>query len=112
MAVVFAGRIYDTTEKLPREELFGMSSQLKSTATSISRSIAEGSACSSAKDFARYLEVAIGSIFDIITALVIARNRNFLTADHYQDIYADAEILTKKIAAFRKNVVPNRVGEF
>jgi len=111
LAVTFAGNIYDLTEKLPRDEMFGLSSQLKRAATSISLNIAEGSGRSSAKKLAHYLQIAIGSIFEIITALVIARNRNFVTADQYNEIDSDAEILTKKITAFRKNVLHNGVAE-
>lgn len=49
--------------------------------------IPEGSARSSAKEFTHYLQIAIGSIFEIITALVIARNRKLLKADYYTAIY-------------------------
>ena len=112
LAVTFAGKIYDLTDKLPKDEMFGLSSQLKRAATSISMNIAEGSGRSSAKDFGHYLQIATGSIFEIITALVIARNRNFLTSEQYSGIYADAEILTKKITAFKNNLLLNGVGKF
>ncbi len=105
LAVTFAGKIYDLTAEFPKDEMFGLSSQLKRAATSISMNIAEGSGRSSPKEFAHYLQIANGSIFEIITALAIARNRNFLMSDHYNEIYADAEILTKKITTFRNNIL-------
>lgn len=111
LAVTFAGKIYDLTDKLPRDEMFGLPSQLKRAATSIAMNIAEGSGRSSAKEFAHYLQIATGSIYEIITALAIARNRNFLKVDDYTATYADAEILTKKITAFRNNVLHKRINE-
>ena len=110
LAVTFAGKIYDLTDKLPKDEIFGLSSQLKRAATSISMNIAEGSGRSSAREFAHYLQISNGSIFEIITALVIARNRKFLKTEHYTAIYADAEILTKKITMFRKTILSKGIA--
>ncbi len=110
LAVTFAGNIYDLTETFPKDEMFGLSSQLRRAATSISMNIAEGSGRSSSKEFAHYLQIAVGSIFEIIAALVIARNRHFLKPAHYNEIYADAEILTKTITTFRNNILHHRTG--
>ncbi len=105
LAVTFAGKIYDLTADFPKDEMFGLSSQLKRAATSISMNISEGSGRSSAKEFAHYLQIATGSIFEIITALAIARNRKFLIPDRYNEIYTEAEVLTKKITTFRNNIM-------
>ena len=105
LAVKFAGNIYDMTEKFPKDEIFGLVSQLRRAATSISLNIGEGSGRSSRKEFAHFLEISIGSVFEVVTAVAISRNRGMIAADHYKEIYATAEILAKKISTFKKSVL-------
>ena len=73
--------------------------------TSISLNIAEGSGRSSRREFARFLNVATGSVFEAVAAVAIARERGFLTKDYYTEIYSSAEGLAKKIARLRKTLL-------
>ena len=97
--------IYEVTEKFPKDEIFGLSSQLKRAATSISLNIAEGTGRSSRKDFAHFLDIATGSIFEVVTAITIAKTRGLTTEDRYTAVYGAAEILARKIATFKKSVL-------
>ena len=105
LAVTFAGKIYEVTESFPRDEIFGIVSQLRRAAVSISLNIAEGSGRSSRKDFGHFLDIAIGSVFEVVSAVAIARNRGIVDEDHYKGIYANAEILAKKISTFRRSIL-------
>ena len=105
LAVNFAEAVYELTEKFPKDEIFGLSSQLKRAATSISLNIAEGTGRSSRKDFAHFLDIATGSVFEVVTAVTIARNRAIMAEGHYATIYAAAEALARKIATFKKSVI-------
>lgn len=105
LAVQFAEAVYEVTGQFPKDEIYGLSSQLKRAATSISLNIAEGTGRSSRKDFAHFLDITTGSVFEVITALRIAKNRGFIAEHHYTAIYSDAEMLARKIASFKKSVL-------
>lgn len=109
-AVKFCGRIYEVTETFPKEETFGLASQVRRAATSISLNIAEGSGRSIRREFARFLDVATGSVFEAVAAVAIARQRGFVSKDYYTEIYSSAEDLAKKIARLRKTLLARGSG--
>ena len=71
-SIEFADLIYSLTRSFPDEERFGLTNQMRRAAVSVSSNIAEGSARSSRPDFARFLEMATGSLFEIVSQATIA----------------------------------------
>ena len=71
--------VYVLSKSFPTEEKFGMISQLTRAAVSIPANIAEGSSRNSEKDYARFLQIALGSAFEVQTYLVIVREMNWST---------------------------------
>ncbi|HEX3142534.1 MAG TPA: four helix bundle protein [Pyrinomonadaceae bacterium] len=71
-------RIYEVTRKLPREEVYGLSSQLRRAAVSVPSNIAEGAAGRSTIQFRNYLSVAIGSLNELATQLEIVWRIGYL----------------------------------
>jgi four helix bundle protein len=76
-AIEFAIEIYKLSKTFPREELYGLTSQIRRAATSISLKIAEGSGNNSEKEFRRFLEIALRSDYEVMTCLEIALRLNY-----------------------------------
>lgn len=93
-------QIYLLTMKYPREEIYGLTSQTRRAATSIPLNISEGAAKSSNKDFARFLEMAIGSSNELETALIVAKNIQFITEDMLKPFENEIIELRKMITKF------------
>lgn len=90
-AINFADTVYSVTREFPSDERFGLTNQMRRAAVSISSNIAEGSFRNSRKDFARFLEIAIGSLFEVISQSFISRNQGFLTPEEFEILYIAAE---------------------
>jgi len=80
-AVDLALVIYRTTGEFPKHELYGLTSQMRRAAVSISSNIAEGKGHSSDGDFGRFLFHARGSLLELQTQIVIARGLEYLTKE-------------------------------
>jgi len=68
-SVALATHIYQITEKFPKSEIYGLTSQMRRAAVSISSNIAEGSVRASSKEFAQFLSIAGGSLSELDTQL-------------------------------------------
>jgi four helix bundle protein len=90
-AIDFADLIYKQTQSFPLEERFGLTNHLRRAAVSISSNIAEGSSRSSKTDFARFTEIAAGSMFEAVSQAFIARGQSRFSEDQFQEIYADGK---------------------
>jgi len=101
-AVKFSNSIYDITSRFPKEELFGLSSQLNRATISMSANIAEGSASDSIKEFRMFLNIAIRSGVEVISELFIAKNRGYISEVKFSELYNTGELLIKRISSFRK----------
>lgn len=77
-SIDFVSEIYEITKKFPKEEIYGLTGQLRRSAISIPSNIAEGSARQSDKEFIQFLYIAIGSLVELETQLIIAKNLSYL----------------------------------
>ncbi len=68
-----AKEVYEITKSFPKEEIFGLTSQMRRSAVSISSNIAEGRGRSTRKDFAQFLHIAQGSLFELETQILLAK---------------------------------------
>jgi four helix bundle protein len=104
-AIDFADLIYSETRTFPSDERFGLTNQLRRAAVSISSNIAEGSSRSSKSDFARFAEIATGSVFEVVSQAFIAHRQSFLSEDQFRKIYTDAEELSRMLSGLRKSLL-------
>ena len=91
-------RLYRLSRAFPSDERFGLTSQLRRAATSISANIAEGSVRSSDPDFARFLHIALGSASEVDYYLILARDLSFLPAEDYAAANADLQEVKRMLA--------------
>ena len=78
--------VYRITRKLPKEEQFGLTSQLRRAAVSVPSNIAEGYGRNSNQDFIKFLRHANGSLFELQTQLIICLNLEFLNHEDFQSL--------------------------
>jgi len=78
--------VYDATDSFPKNELYGLTSQTRRAAFSVVANIAEGSAKRGGREFARYLDIALGSITELEVALRLARDRGYVTNERWAEL--------------------------
>ena len=94
--------VYLLVRKLPHEERFELSSQIRRSSVSIPSNIAEGSSRTSAKERADYVEVAIGSAFELETQLLIAKNIGYLTEQEVESQIMELSELQKSMNRYNE----------
>jgi four helix bundle protein len=78
--------IYKTTQRWPKSEVYGLSSQARRASFSIPFNIAEGSANRGRREFRRFLDIALGSMAELSYCLRLARELDYLTESEWQEI--------------------------
>ncbi len=99
-AVKFVSEIYDLIKKFPNWETFNLTSQLTRAAISISLNIAEGSSRKSKKDFQRFVQIALGSLNEVVTCLYIARDQKYIDFKDFDTTYGRCEHISKMLYGF------------
>ena len=100
----FCSEIYSITSSFPSDEKFGITNQLRRASVSIPSNIAEGSSRNSNKDFARFLEIAIGSGYEIETQLLIASDLEFLKLEKLEELLISLDEIIKMTSKFRSTL--------
>jgi four helix bundle protein len=77
---------------------------MRRAAVSISSNIAEGSSRSSKQDYARFVEIATGSLFEVVSQATIGRNQKFLSEPEYKELYTAAEKQSRMLSGLRRSL--------
>lgn len=97
--------IYKTSNSFPKEEQYGLTSQIRRSAVSIPSNIAEGSGRNSDKDFHRFLEISLGSSFELETQIIIAHELEFLSDTEFNDLNDKVQEEQKMISGLQKSLI-------
>ena len=103
-SVQFSVDIYRATEKFPKSEIYGLSSQLRRAAVSIPSNIAEGAGRQSNKEFLRFLDISVGSISEVDTQLEIAGRLSYLDESTKSELDNQLLSIAKKLAGLKRKL--------
>jgi four helix bundle protein len=85
-SVEFVTQIYKISGDFPREEIYGITSQIRRASVSITCNIAEGAGRGSSREFAHFLSIVLGSVAETETLLIIAKNLNLISENSYDEL--------------------------
>jgi four helix bundle protein len=101
--------IYQTTKSFPKEEVYGLTGQLRRAAVSIPSNIAEGFGRFHNKEYAQFLFTALGSCSEVITQLTIAQRLGFIKNNNFENLIGEAEQISKMIMGLVKKLRENTI---
>ena len=96
--------IYKYTADYPKDEVYGLISQIRRCAVSIPSNIAEGSARTTRKDFSHFLAIALGSVAELETQLIISRNLNYLPEVVLDELMPELISIRRMTLGLRKSI--------
>jgi len=100
--------IYRITKTFPREELFGLTSQMQRSGSSIAANIAEGCGRRTDRDFARFLQNSFGSASELEYELILSYDLALLKKDEFDQLSLAVVEVKKMLAAFLRKLNANR----
>ena len=106
-AIDFAHLVYRETQTFPVEERFGLTTQMRRAAVSVSSNLAEGCSRTSQNDFARFVEIATGSVFEVVSQAFISRREGFMNGERFRALYSAAEEQSRMLSGLRRSLLPN-----
>ncbi len=106
-AMDFAEQIFAATKLLPREDQYGLVSQLRRAAVSVPSNIAEGNRRGTTRDYLKFLSIANGSLAEIETQLILCQRYNYLTELQVTALIADATEISRLLNALSKALRTN-----
>ena len=104
MSRVFCSDVYRITSSFPETEKFGITSQLRRASVSVPSNMAEGCSRKSNKDFSRFLEIAIGSMYELETQLTISNDLGFLDEEELIPLIEKIGVIIKMTSKFKSTL--------
>jgi len=96
--------VYKVVAEFPVDERFALTSQIKRAVVSISSNIAEGSGRNTTNDFAHFLDIALGSAFELESELLVAIDLKFIDMGYLTDVFSLLSEVQKLIIGFQKTL--------
>jgi four helix bundle protein len=102
--------VYAATKTFPRDELYGLTSQIRRAAVSIGANIAEGAGKNSSAEFGRFLQIALGSASELEYHLLLSRDLDYLAAEIYHRLSQNAVETKKMLSGFGQYLAQRKTG--
>lgn len=100
----FALKVYTATQRFPKEEAFGLTSQIRRASVSIPANIAEGCGRDTETELKRFLHIAHGSTGELDSLIELARDLNFVDGEHYNGLVEELTQIKRMIGAFARRL--------
>lgn len=100
--------VYQATDKLPREETYGLTSQLQRCSVSIPANIAEGCGRSTNADFARFLQISMGSASELEYHLILTHDLKLIDTSEYEQLSRETTEVKRMLTSFISRLKADR----
>ena len=100
---ILVTNVYKATNNFPKEELFGLTSQIRRCVISIPANITEGCGRATDKELCRFLDIANGSAFELETLLILSTDLQILTKEMYSSLNELLQEVQKLLYNFKKS---------
>jgi len=100
--------VYLLTKSLPKDEVYGLTSQVRRCSISIPSNIAEGYGRKSTNDYSRFLQIAIGSLYELQTQLEICFNLNYLNNEGFDNINEQSREIERMLSSLTNKLNPKK----
>jgi four helix bundle protein len=100
--------IYKETQSWPNDERFGLINQIRRATNSVPLNIAEGAGSSSNKEFHRFLQIALRSAYEVMTAIEIALGLKFLSEERAGELLSEADEIAAMLVGLMKSLQRNK----
>jgi four helix bundle protein len=96
--------VYKITQNFPSSEIYALTTQIRRCAVSIPSNIAEGYGRNSTADYKRFLQIAVGSLFELQTQIEIAFNLNYISRNIFDDFFEKTRELDRMLLSLIKKI--------
>jgi four helix bundle protein len=103
-AMELAEKVYSISAKFPRHELFGLGGQMQRCAVSVPSNIGEGHAKDSTKEYLKHVSIAMGSLAELETQLLLAGRLKYISGKVLEDLVSDLDAIGKMLRGIQKTV--------
>ncbi len=103
-AMDFVKEVYRYTKDFPKEESYGLTMQVRRSSVSIPSNIAEGYGRRSTGDYQRFLQIAMGSVFEAQTQIEISFNLGYMSKDSFEKIYESSREIERMLSSLCEKI--------
>jgi len=103
----FCVKVYSITKTYPKDELYGMISQIRRASLSIPTNISEGAGRFGDKEFANFVNIALGSAHEVENLLIISQDLEYISEDVFKEMDEEINLIKKKLYHFHQKLKNN-----